>query len=340
MRRTLLPLILLLAPATQAGASVTADVWQTEGSSVRAAPADLTVPQSAGPIALVKTGELDEAGGGNDNYAQYVSEDGVIQGTIYIYRPGFADAAVSAFMTERAILERFGAGTRRTAFSAVPAGGKDAVALKALYEGGAGGALTTAAAFVHAGGWIVKLRVTGPTERIGEVTGGMNALLAGLRFDADVQLFPAKAAPIGNCPSTGGAAAQVVKSTAAPAQAGASGAFPRDGHDAMCLRGTVKVGDASFDMLQPTGSGDAGPLLIPMDDAGQVWRFDRAGDGGGYQLTRHRVGGSDAASRYDRIPNAAQIAAIIADDAATATQVAQAPAVTHMRRADRRDKAK
>src|SRR3546814_4655611 len=79
-------------------------------------------------------------------------------------------------MTDKAVTERFGARTRRTAYASVAVAGHADGAIRAVYDDAADGALTTAAAFLHVGRWLVKLRVTGPTERRKEVLAGLDGM--------------------------------------------------------------------------------------------------------------------------------------------------------------------
>ena len=62
--------------------------------------------------------------------------------------------------------------------------------------------LTTTAAYVRAGRWVVVLRVTGPSARHAEIESGLDALLAGMRFATTAKpleaAIPTMAAP---CPA-------------------------------------------------------------------------------------------------------------------------------------------
>ncbi|CAN5163391.1 hypothetical protein BH10PSE12_BH10PSE12_24720 [soil metagenome] len=317
MRLAFLPLILMMvsSPAFSQGQAV--EAWQMDADALRVTAADIALPQVAGGLSLVKSGEISDGGEGLDNYAQFASDDGVVQATAYIYMPGFADAAIAAYITDKAILERFGASTRRTAYRVAAAAGHDGTAIRSSYEG-ADGTLTTAAALVHAGNWIVKLRVTAPTERAADVEKGIDAMLAGLRLGKDVAPHAAVAANVAACPANDRQEAIVLKAAVAdkaPA-ATALGSFPRDGLDALCVRNTVQIGDSSYDVLQAAdGRDSAAAIIIPLDDAGKIMRFDRLASGAGYQMTVNQVGRTDVYNAYDRIPTVKQIAGIIDGDA-------------------------
>jgi hypothetical protein len=87
------------------------------------AAAGVTLPARAGIAALVRTGEFSRPGTGVDNHAQYESGDRQVFPTAYVYRAAYADAALAAYGTDRAIRGRFGSAIRvaarsRTSFSA------------------------------------------------------------------------------------------------------------------------------------------------------------------------------------------------------------------------------
>jgi hypothetical protein len=329
MRHALAFLLMACSPLPAAAQSSAPDdgAWHVSGDRLEANAAGISLPQSAGGLALGKSGEISDQGEALDNYAQYTSADGVVQATAYVYLPGYADGAVSAYMTDKAILDRFGPSTRRTMFTTAAAGGRAGTALRSVYSA-ADGALVTAAAFVHAGRWLVKLRVTGPAERAGEVTAGLDGLLGGMAFADPAAVRTLTAAPVADCPAREAGEAQIIKAGEAPRQDAmtTASAFPRDGQDRLCVREQVKVGADSYDVLQAQGAGaGAQTILIPLDDAGKVMRFERLSGGAGYQLMIHQVGRTDIYNAYDRLPNARQIAAIIdGKDQKGATRIASA----------------
>ncbi|WP_420146376.1 hypothetical protein [Sphingobium sp.] len=287
-----------------------AEAWTPTDTAIRATAAGIAMPQTVAGLSLAKSGEASNGGRAVDNYAQYLSEDGAIQATLYVYLPTYADASLAAYMTDKAVMERFGAKTRRTAYASAPAAGRADSAIRAVYDDAADGALTTAAGFVHAGRWIVKVRVTGPTERRGEVLKGLDGMLASLSVDDPASLHAARPASFAACP-----AAPTGDATLTPAQPSEKLVpqdvrIPRDGRDALCVRGTVKTAEGSYDMLQQAGRTD-GAIIVPVDDSGTVLAFDPATDAQGYKLSIHMVGQTDLYGRYDRVPNPHQIAAII-----------------------------
>jgi hypothetical protein len=312
MRLIYLPLLLMMASSPALAQAPERDAWTTEQDGLRVTAADIALPQAAGGLSLVKSGQIADGGEGLDNYAQFTSDDGVVQATAYIYMPSYADAAVAAYITDKAILDRFGPSTRRTAFGVAAAGGHDGVAIRSIYTG-ADGALVTSAALIHAGAWIVKLRVTATADRAGDVGRGLDAMLAGLRFGPAASPHAAQARNVAACPVSDRQDAVVLNapSDVEIVRTGDQG-FPHDGRDGLCLRSTVQMGKDSYDVLQAAnGPEQTASIIIPMDDAGKVMRFDRLSSGAGYRLTVNQVGRTDIYSSYDRIPTTRQIAGII-----------------------------
>ncbi|MFB0875266.1 MULTISPECIES: hypothetical protein [unclassified Sphingobium] len=310
LKRALILLFALLdlAAPSLAQAAGDAEAWTPSDTMIRANGAGVSLPQTVAGLSLSKSGEASNGGRAVDNYAQYLSEDGAIQATFYVYMPTYADASLAAYMTDKAVMERFGAKTRRTAYESAPAAGQPGRAIRAVYDDAADGALTTAAGFVHAGRWIVKLRVTGPTERRAEVLAGLDGMLARLAFDDRASLHTAAPASFAACPSTDRGEARLSKIAASAAAQ--EPRIPRDGKNSLCIRGTVASGEGRFDMLQQTGRGD-GAVIVPVDDSGTVLAFDPTANGRGYSLAIHMVGQTDLYGTYDKVPSPSQIAAII-----------------------------
>lgn len=304
---SLLSAVLALSAPALARAAEEREAWTPTATALRADAAGIALPQTVAGLSLSKSGEVSNGGKGIDNYAQYLSEDGAIQATLYVYMPSYADASLAAYMTDKAVMARFGARTHRTAYASVAAAGEAHGAIRAVYDDAADGALTTAAAFVHAGRWMVKLRVTGPTERRKEVLAGLDGMLSGLRFDDKTGIHATKAATYAACPATDSVDARMTGPAAAtPVDI----ALPREGSAPLCVRGRVETADGSYEMLQQAGVKD-GAIIVPVDDAGTVLAFDPAKTGQGYQLSIHSVGQTDMYGVYDKLPSPRQIAAIL-----------------------------
>ncbi|MEJ7935660.1 hypothetical protein WG907_15525 [Sphingobium sp. AN558] len=287
--------------------AVEVEAWTPTATTLRAAAAGIAVPQTVAGLSLSKSGEASNGGKGIDNYAQYLSEDGAIQATLYIYMPSYADASIAAYMTDRAIMERFGSKTRRSAYATATVSGRPGTAIRAVYDEAADGALTTAAAFVHAGRWLVKLRVTGPSSRRKAVLAGLDGMLHAMTFDDAATVHPVAPARLSNCAATADVDARLIAPTStAPTENG----LPRDGRDALCIRGKIDTAQGRYDMLQQVNVA-GGAMIVPMDDAGAVLAFNPSSTMPGYQLSIHSVGQTDLYGVYDKVPSPRQIAAII-----------------------------
>lgn len=307
----LLSAMLLLSAPSFALASEQAsgerEAWTPTATTLRADAAGIALPQTLAGLSLSRSGEVSHGGKGIDNYAQYLSDDGAIQATLYVYLPSYADASLAAYMTDKAIMGRFGARTHRTAYASVTVAGHANGAIRAVYDDAADGALTTAAAFLHAGRWMVKLRVTGPTERRKEVLAGLDGMLAGLQFDDPAGLHATKPAQFSACPATdSGDARLTTPGAAGPVDI----ALPREGRAPLCVRGKADTAEGSYDILQQAGAAD-GAIIVPVDDAGTVVAFDPAGAGQGYRLSIHSVGQTGLYGVYDKVPSPRQIAQIL-----------------------------
>lgn len=306
---------LCLAAPTAAQADEAPEAWTPTDATIRATAAGISLPHSIATLSLTKSGEASNGGRGVDNYAQYVSQDGAVQATLYVYLPTYADASLAAYMTDKAVMERFGPKTRRTAYVSAPVAGQADRAIRAVYDDAADGALTTAAGFVHAGRWIAKIRVTGPTDRRAEVLAGLDAMLAQMTLDDPASLHataPARfdACPVSANPVAANKDARLTRTTGSGEAVPQEVRMPREGKDALCVRGTVTTAQGSYDMLQQVGRTD-GAIIVPVDDSGTVLAFDPAASGAGYKLSIHMVGQTDLYGTYDRVPSPRQVAAIL-----------------------------
>lgn len=266
------------------------EAWMAVDGMLRSGTAGISITQNVGSLSLAKSGEASRGGSGVDNYAQFLSQDGAVQATLYIYLPSYADASLAAYMTDKAIMDRFGAKTRLSAYEAVDVAGQNNGAIRAVYDDAADGALTTAAAFVHAGRWLAKIRITGPTERRDEVLAGIDAMLSSLRFDDVASIHSSR---IANYPACG-----------------QGGHIPQQGSERFCVRNRIETADGSYEMLQAQGVKD-GSVIVPVDDMGTVLAFDRSTGDRGFRLSIHSIGQTDIYGVYDRLPGAKQIAAIL-----------------------------
>src|SRR3546814_3163033 len=97
----LLSAVRCLSEPAFARAAEEREAWTTTITDLRADAAGIGMPQSVAGLSLSKSGEVSHGGKGIDNYAQYLSDDGAIQATLYVYLPSYADASLAAYMTDK-----------------------------------------------------------------------------------------------------------------------------------------------------------------------------------------------------------------------------------------------
>lgn len=308
--------------------------WAASDDRITLTAAGISLPRDLGPVSLASTGEFSHKGEGVDNFAQYANEDKSIQATAYIYLPAYADAALTAFMTDRAIFNRFGAETKRVDIRSVDISRHPGAAIRSIYSLPKGE--PSAAAFVRVDGWIVKLRVTSLGAGRAEATAAvLDRMIAGLRVGDDAVVPPARPLVVSDCPTPPAEPAKLVKlegkdaGTSALAATMIGGslfsankksdksakpaffAFPKNGADAVCLRGIIKIGENNIPVLQPAGEASPGILLAPINDAGLMATSERALIGKGYVTKIYAVAQADTLGTFQTLPTGEQIGAIL-----------------------------
>lgn len=328
-------LLLLGAAASPVAAQKLEGVWKGSGERIAAPPANVSFPRSVGGLSLTETAESSHKGTSLDNIAKYRSADGKIWATIYVYRPGYPDAAIAAYMTDRAIRLAYGSGLKRLSQTVVPIGGQPNAAIRMTYSGGViqdSGPLASAAAFAHVNGWILVFRVSGPVDRPVEVEAALDAMLTATKFDSKAYVLPA--APLDFAPPCPPAASGTVK----PFRSDKSGAnalaaalsssvgtekpkgkgdglqpnFPANGLTRVCVRGTL--GDSGLEILQPAGTSTPEIILLPLNDVDDVVSVQKNLLGEGYTLGKAEIGRTLVLGEMDRMPDNDQLARILAGE--------------------------
>jgi len=318
------------APQSQTRAS---SAFSRSGDRVTFTAARISFPAAAGAVRLEETSEFSHEGQGVDNGLQYVSPDRQIFATVYIYYPGLSHAGLTAFMTDLAIAQQSSNLVRRGS-RIVGAGGRDGVAIRSDYAGFRDG-MASSAAFMKAGRWIVKLRVSGPGGRAAEVDRTMTALLDGLRFEGELQPRPAQPLELAGCEAPRAAAARLVAVDAAETLAlTLIGTFDAAGADASenrgnrreavaarmgarwCEGGRLNVGNSAYPVLRapaeaPGGEMGRSEILVPINDAGTALELVRLADPGRFVLLYHEIGRTSILGTYDGPLSDDQLAAIL-----------------------------
>lgn len=327
-------LLLIAALASPAMAQNMEGVWKGSKDRIAAPPANVSFPREMGGLRLTGTSESSDKGSSLDNVAEYRSADRAIWGTIYVYRPGYPDAAIAAYMTDRAIRLTYGSGLKRLSQAVVSIGGQPGSAIRMTYSGGVirdSGPLASAAAFAHVSGWILVFRVSGPIDRPTEVAAALDAMLATTQFTADAYVLPAAPLDFGPpCPARPSGTVKPFNSENPGANAlGAAMMmtivvdkpkkkddaltpnFPADGLTRVCVRGTLA--DPGLDVLQPAGVDDPDIILLPLNDTGDTIWVRKNILGGGYTLGKADIGRTRILGEVDRMPDTDQLGQIFGD---------------------------
>lgn len=157
------------------------------------------VPRTAGTLSLTELADFNNSGG-VDNIAQYRTADGQTFGTIYIYQTTLTDPAMAALATDHVIRSAYGDQTAPMNRELVPAGGQDNMALMIVYDGAFEGMRSSAAAFMGAGVWTIKVRVTGPQADRDAIVANIRSLLSGMSFGEDAAPFAPRPLSVSQCP--------------------------------------------------------------------------------------------------------------------------------------------
>ncbi|HEU0133961.1 MAG TPA: hypothetical protein VFR28_03990, partial [Allosphingosinicella sp.] len=324
----------LASPAVSAEPAQPIPFWSVSSDRLSFRPAQLSVPRRAGSAEYFETTEFSHKGEGVDTAIKFRSADQKIFATVYVYYPSFSHSGVQAIATDQAIRGNARSpGIRALGAGVASAGGRQGVALTADYDHYLG-SNHSKAAFIKAGRWMLKVRVTGPEERSAEVANVMKGLLDGLRFDGEVKPNPAAPISAGECKAAdrpdaqtvagGGDAAIIAVSDAGggPAAKGGKPVPARVGRD--WCRTLLQVGDQKTAVLQATGKerkgrgGDAeSALLVLYSDSGGVLEVVRVPKENKYLLLHHDIAEVKVLESYERLPSLAQIGRLFTEGSPT-----------------------
>lgn len=217
LRYLALLLLALAAPALAQGADAAPDLWTRSGGRMVNAASGIAFPARAGEAELRRAVEFSHQGEGVDTGLQYATDDEEVFATVYVYYPGLAHAGLTAVATDDAIRDQSGSDLRVVRSGPVAAGGRDSVAIRTDYAGFRDQRMASSAAFIKAGRWIVKLRVSGPESRRGDVERAMTDLLDGIRFGSEATPRPAAVIELSACPPAQAQPARLLESDATDA---------------------------------------------------------------------------------------------------------------------------
>jgi len=343
LRSFIVALLLLCLPAVSRAQvpEAPASLWRQSNDRITFTTADLSVPKNPGVVRFTRTFAFPHEEEGLDSGLQFESEDHQVFASLYVYFPGLPHAGISAFATDWAIRTQ-SQNLRPLGTRIASAGGRDGAAIRADYSNFRDG-LATSAAFIKVGGWILKLRVSGPEARRADVEATMAALLDGLRFEGSLQ--PRAAAPldITDCEVPIAAAARPVPEDNAHmvidsfiANFDGAGTDARDDHgrrvEALpgrvhpqwCRSTRARIRDSTLFILRAapgaaSGGVDGGSvMLVPVNDAGTIAELVQT-EAHRFLLLYHKIGRTLVLGSYDGVLTDEQIADILsgADQAGT-----------------------
>ncbi|HYJ82311.1 MAG TPA: hypothetical protein VEW26_05640 [Allosphingosinicella sp.] len=324
----------LAAPAAAADPAPPAGFWTVSQERLSFAPAKLSVPRRVGGAEYYETTEFSHKGEGVDTAIKYRSPDQKVLATLYVYYPSIAHSGVQAIATDQAIR----GGTRSPDIRSLGTGvaaaaGKPGVAVTADYDHYLGDNHSKAA-FIKAGRWMLKLRVTGPESRSAEVAAVMKALLDGLRFEGDARPRPAAPIAAGECSATdrpeagpaagGGDAATIAMADAAGDPPAAAARIGRD-----WCRTFLAVQGQKVTVLQATGGDRPGRdpesvLIVLYSDGGGALEVVRLAKDK-YLLLHHDIAEVKVLDSYDRLPSLAQLGRFFVEPAQIRARVTLKP---------------
>ena len=323
-------------PPASPPASEETRVWLQSDTSVALVPARIAFPRTAGSMRVTQTGEISNQGQGIDNVAQYRSPDGEVIGTAYIYYPGMPHAGLSAYATDQGIRANSPTPVREVRRAVVAAGGVPDAAIRVDYENYRGG-YASSAAFIKAGRWIIKLRVSAPGARSAEAEANMTALLNGIRFGAANPARAAAPIEVSACPA-GEAQRDAALLPDPPGAEIAAHAllatFDGGGMDAteegrlrplpsrvpgqLCLSSRPTVGRSPVAILrgadgEPLSIDGRTRLIAIISDAGEWLEVVHARNLGRYVMLYHNLGSTLMLGGYDSVPSDRQIEALLSN---------------------------
>lgn len=324
-------------PAATPGTYTQDQLWRRSDQRVTFAPAGISFGLRAGPAAFESASEASRPGQGLDNAIQYRSADNEVFATVYVYLPPLAHAGLSAFATDQG-LNQISPGTlRTTATRVVDAGGSAGAAIRIDYRGYRGN-LASSAAFIKAGRWIVKVRVSGPDRRRAEVESAMAALLDEMRFEGAVRARPAAPLDMRDCPAPPPGQARALPDNEASFADALLASFDAGGEEpgpprpggprllarfgpSWCRSTLAMIGEARVPILRAVGaapSGARGESVIEarsvavaiISDSGTLLEVVQSAEDR-FSLLYHRIGTTLVLGAYASTPSDEQIAAVL-----------------------------
>jgi hypothetical protein len=323
--------------------------WIESETRIASVPARMSFPRIAGSLSFTGTRALSADGEEIDSTAQYRSADRQIVGTVYVYLPGLAHPGLASFATQQAIRVGSSSPVRLVRSRTVSAGRLENMAIRDDYENYRDGN-SSSAAFLKAGRWQIKIRVTGPESRRREVDSAMDALLAGIEFGRQNPAQDPSPLTVTDCapeqtqrdahllpdPPAEQLAAHAFLGTfdgggmIATDENGARRDLPSRVPRELCLSGGVHVGAQSGGQTIPVLRAAAGPglaiegrtlLVAILSDSGTWIEVVHARNLDRYLMLFHQIGSTRLLGAYDGVPSDRQIAELLAGTQSEAARI-------------------
>jgi hypothetical protein len=348
LHTALISLLALCAPAQAqqpASQGKPGDPWLIGQTKVASRGARIAFPRVAGPVALAGTRELSNPGQSIDTSLQYRSADETVVATIYLYLPGLSHPGLAAYATERGIRRNSETPVTATRSAVVPAGKAANAALRIDFSNYMG-ANASSAAFLKAGRWTIKIRVTGPQPRAAEVSAAMSALLDGIEFGPPSPAYAAVPLRVQDCPAgTGTRDARLLPDPAGPELAAHGFLATLDGGgmkatdksgvvvelpsrlpSELCLSNPTGVREGRIPLLRstegPAPSIDGRTRLVAViSDSGTWLEVVHAANLGRYLILYHQIGSTALLGGYDGVPSDRQIFDLLAKPEGDASRI-------------------
>lgn len=329
-------LMIFAAPVAAQAPEKAAPTWLSSNGMATAKASGISIPLKAG--SLTNFALRDAKGDGADVAAQFETPDGKILGTIFLYAPTHPDPALTFLATDESILRRFGASAQKVEDRFVAVAGVDAGARRAIYTGIAdaklsgdpNGRIYSGAAFIRAGEWMMKIRVSGPISRSDEINRNLDALLAGLAFDKkrlpipQTRIVPTECAAspdrpsikIEKAPMADGLGLTIMLDPDVVDENGTAIASPiAIPIDGLCREPIELRDNIALQPFQVRSSYDGRFIprrLILYGDAGvMLFAFEDTKQPGRYFISRHGIGRTFIFGQTSGLPNTAELNALL-----------------------------
>lgn len=158
--------------------------WFLEDDGISVHHSGIILPFKLGNLDAVSDEAPKSGSNGMDNIIQYRKANSDVFASIYIYRPSFVDAELTANMTNNAIVLGFGIDGPADIYKTSSLGGSKDAAIVMGYKK-TNKKYATAAGFAEIGSWILKIRVSGPEAEFDEVMSIMTFALDNIKFSSE-----------------------------------------------------------------------------------------------------------------------------------------------------------